>query len=99
MGKCGHLVISILVRGHFWSFLKPVMIYGASNTNISREAEEDTLNLIEIIEEPSVVNLNDKPLEQTAKALTRYRFPIEDTRWLVSSELPALLQQNSTASH
>ena len=75
-----------------------MLIYGASNTNISREAEEDTFNLTEIIEEPSVVNLNDKPLEQPAKALTRYLFPIQDTRWLVSSELPALLQQNSKVS-
>ena len=47
-----------------------MLIYGASNTNISRETEVDTFNLIEIIEEPSVDKLIDKPLEQPAKALT-----------------------------
>ena len=34
------------------------------------EAEEDSFNLIEILEELSVVRLTDKPLEQPAKALT-----------------------------
>ena len=45
-----------------------MLIYGASNTNIRREAEDDTFNLIEIIEEPSVGIIVDKPLEQPAKA-------------------------------
>ena len=56
----------------FTNIDKPVLIYGASNTKSSREeAEEDSFNLLEIIEEPSVDKLTDKPLEQPAKALTR----------------------------
>ena len=47
-----------------------MLIYGASNTNIRGEAEVDTFNLIEIIEEPSEDKMIDKPLEQPAKALT-----------------------------
>ena len=45
-----------------------MLIHGASNINIRGEAELNTFNLIEIIEELSVIRLTDKPRKQPAKA-------------------------------
>ena len=71
-----------------------MLIYGASNTESSREeAEEDSFNLLEIIEEPSVDKLADKPLEQPTKALTREHVDHqnEEPAWQVGDWQPQVL--------